>query len=71
MKQIFLLGACIFLISSVADSGRFESTLKIGEKIAEEIVKKSMKGGIRVTPGFKPDKQPLLPLKGDRVPVSG
>ena len=62
MKKIFVSSACIILLSSMANAGRFENVIKSGEKIAEEVIKKR-RNGVRVTPGFKPDKQLSLPLK--------
>jgi len=58
MKKIILSLISLFLISSIAHAGRLESSLKIaGEAI------KQISHPVRVTPGFKPDKQPPVDLK--------
>lgn len=62
MKKFLCQGLAFVFLSSMANAGRFENVIKSGEKIAEEVIKKS-RSGVLITPGFKPDKQAPLPLK--------
>ncbi|HQS84482.1 MAG TPA: hypothetical protein PLY23_06225 [Alphaproteobacteria bacterium] len=59
MKKFLLSSICLSFISSVVCAGRFERILTEGEKVVE-MARKSM-STLRVTAGFKPEKQPEIP----------
>lgn len=61
MKKFLLVSVCLSLISSVVCAGRLERILTEGEKVIE-MARRSM-STLRVTPGFKPAKQPEIPTK--------